>query len=110
MEEITFDFATSQHVDFIYHSLCQMVKEENIEERFFLTANSLSQALFSELAFAQVLLAFLDQQPVALIMFSETKRNFDLFNAPVFIFTISTSYLLRAEKKLHHNLLSKSKK
>ena len=80
--EITFKLAEPQEATFIFQSLKEAAAEANLSDRFFLTKENLWKALFSEKAFAESLLAYLDNQPVGLVLFSVTNRNFDLFNGP----------------------------
>jgi ribosomal protein S18 acetylase RimI-like enzyme len=80
--KITLKLAEPRDLEFIFQSLKDAAIEENLSHRFFLTKEGLFEALFSEKTLAQVWLAFLDNQPVGLVLFSMTHRNFDLFNGP----------------------------
>ncbi|HYF98411.1 MAG TPA: GNAT family N-acetyltransferase [Coxiellaceae bacterium] len=84
-------YAKPDDLHFIYQSLKAMVEEQNIQDRFSQTADSLAEALFSDHPLAEVLLAELDGKLVGFCLFSLTNRNFDLFNAPgIYIHEIYT--------------------
>lgn len=80
--EINFKLAEPNNVEFVFQSLKDEATKQNLTHRFFLTKERLFDALFSEKAFAEVLLAWLDNQPIGLILFSMTQRNFNLFHGP----------------------------
>lgn len=80
--EVKFRLANQNDIDFIFHSLREMASEEGISERFSQTPASISQALFSEHRFAEVLIAECEQNPMGLCLFSTTNRNFTVFAAP----------------------------
>jgi ribosomal protein S18 acetylase RimI-like enzyme len=82
MDKLTFKIAESSDGEFIFHNLKNGAVEQNLTDRFSLTPESLNEALFSENAFAEVLLASLNGQTVGFILFSMTNRNFNLFNGP----------------------------
>jgi ribosomal protein S18 acetylase RimI-like enzyme len=79
--KITFRKAVSDDTAFIYQSLKDMALEQDLEDRFTLTEKSLWDALFSEKSFAEVIFALSDLQPIGLVLFSMTNRNFDLFSS-----------------------------
>jgi GNAT superfamily N-acetyltransferase len=96
---VIFRLATPHDNAFIYQALKDMALEENIADRFTLSEEKLNAALFSEKAFAEVLLAILDDQPVGLIVFSMTHRNFDIFSAPgIYIHNLYTVKSFRKNK------------
>ena len=74
--------ATSNDLDFIYQSLKDYVKEGGVAHRFKHTQDSLKAALFSQHPIAEVLIAEQNGQPVGFALFSNTQRNFPLFNGP----------------------------
>ena len=74
--------ATKTDLKFIYDSLKDLAFEENISKRFSLTEEKLFTALFSEAAFAEVILVDLNAKSIGLLLFSLTNRNFDLFPSP----------------------------
>jgi len=71
--------AAQTDLSFIYDSLKNLAFEENISNRFSLTEEKLFKALFSETAFAEVILVDLNAKSIGLLLFSLTNRNFDLF-------------------------------
>ena|ERR1700722_9884100 len=82
MKTLTFKIAEPSDAEFVFKSLKNGVIEQNLTDRFSLTKDNLEKALFSENTFAEVLLAFSNNQPVGLILFSMTNRNFNLFKGP----------------------------
>lgn len=75
-------YAVSSDADFIYKSLFDMAVEEGIGQRFQLNQKELSNMIFGENRLADVIIAELDHTPVGLVVFSETNRNFTLFQKP----------------------------
>jgi ribosomal protein S18 acetylase RimI-like enzyme len=97
--EINFKFAKPNDVGFVFESLKKGTSQQNLTHRFSLTKERLWDALFSEKAFAEVLLAHLDNQPIGLILFSMTQRNFDLFHGPgIYIHCLYVAELFRRMK------------
>lgn len=81
-DKITLKVAESSDVEFIFQNLENAAKEQNLMSRFSLTQPGLMEALFSEKAFTEVILAHHGNQSVGFILFSITQRNFNLFNGP----------------------------
>ncbi|HLD17328.1 MAG TPA: GNAT family N-acetyltransferase [Coxiellaceae bacterium] len=82
-------FAKPSDLKFIYQALKNMAQEQGVIGRFCKTPDFFEKALFSETPLAQVLLAEQDNEVVGLCMFSETNRNFTLFEKPgIFIHDI----------------------
>lgn len=81
-KNITFRMAEALDATFIHQCLQSMVMEQNLQERFNLSKQDLSDALFGDKKIAEVILVLANNQPVGLVMFSMTNRNFDLFNGP----------------------------
>jgi len=66
--------------EFIYDSLLAMVEEEMIANRFSMTRNDLSEALFGKSAIAEALVAEMNDVQIGFLLFSETNRNFTVFS------------------------------
>lgn len=75
-------FAQIPDLDFIYRSLKKVAQEDGYLERFYLTLNSLQEALFSAQAHSECLIAEVNKQPVALMLFSTMHLNFNRFHKP----------------------------
>ena len=89
--------ASTEHSDFIYQALKEMAVEENIHDRFSLTREDLDSALSTEVA--EAVLAFSNDIPVGLVLFSMTNRNFDFFKGPgIYIHDIYVSPSARRQK------------
>lgn len=69
-------------IDFIYNGLKSLAEEENISDRFVMTKDDLFDRLFGRLILAEVLIAEIDGEKSGLLLFSETNRNFILFEKP----------------------------
>ncbi len=70
--------ATVEDMDFIYQSLRSLASEENIIDRFAHSQEALEKIIFTNRR-AEVLIVSNNGNPAALALFSETYRNFDLY-------------------------------
>lgn len=99
MDPITIRQAIPSDNFFIYNSLKDMADEEKVPDRFYLTAEYLYSALFSADSFAEVRLAYFNDQAVGVVLFSVTNRNFDLFKSPgIYIHNIYIQAAFRRKK------------
>jgi ribosomal protein S18 acetylase RimI-like enzyme len=81
-ETISCRNATQDDMDFIYNSLFDMAIEEKIQNRFHMNLSELYNRLFGENKLAEVIIAEITNALVGLVVFSETNRNFTLFDRP----------------------------
>ena len=80
--EIGIKMAVPKDIDFIYETMEKLAVEQGFTDRFTLTSEKLKHALFGSKAFAEVLIATVNQERAAFLMFSMTNRNFDVFKGP----------------------------
>jgi GNAT superfamily N-acetyltransferase len=74
--------AQSRDVPFIYESLKAIAIEQGVLSRFIMTHKRLEEALFSDKAFAECIVAELDQHAAGLLLFAVTHQSFTVFNTP----------------------------
>lgn len=72
--------ATNEDIDFIYKSLLNMVIEEKVEDRFTISKSALEGKFFL-LKLANCFIARSNQTPIGLCIYSQTNRNFTLFES-----------------------------
>ena len=83
MQITTLRKATETDVPALYTALQAMVLEQKIEHRFNLTPQKLSEVLFAKNnGGAEVLCATDNDKILGFVLYSETNRNFDLFDGP----------------------------
>src|SRR5579871_6869430 len=86
MQSATFNvncrLAKSDDIPFIYESLKSVAEEQNMLNRYSQTRQTLQDALFSEKAFADCIIADLDGKPAGLLLFSVVNLNFNMFPSP----------------------------
>ncbi len=74
--------AVPHDLEFIYECLFALFDEENNLDKFSQTQESLFEALFSSKAFAECIIAELNNTPVGIMLFSVTQHNFTMFSTP----------------------------
>ncbi|MBS0290151.1 MAG: GNAT family N-acetyltransferase [Proteobacteria bacterium] len=74
--------AQAQDLEFIYQCLLSLFEEEGNLEKLSQSPGTLFNALFSENAFAQCIIAEINQKPVGILLFSVTQHNFTAFPSP----------------------------
>ncbi len=81
--------AGPRDLEFIYESLFNLFDEEECLDKFSQTQETLFEALFSNKAFAECIVAELNNVPVGLLLFSVTQHNFTIFPSPgIFVHNI----------------------
>ncbi len=83
MQTTTLRKAAETDVPALYTALQAMVAEQKIEHRFTLTEPKLSDALFAKNTGGVEVLCATDKDKIlGFVLYSETNRNFDLFDGP----------------------------
>ena len=83
MQSFTYRKAIANDVCAIYAAMKSMVQEQKVEHRFTLTEEKLANALFSKIhSVAEVFCALDNNKIIGFVLFSDTNRNFDLFEKP----------------------------
>jgi GNAT superfamily N-acetyltransferase len=82
MQSLTFRNAHVNDTNDILEALQSLAIEQGLKDRYVLTSAKLHAALFSASAFAEALLALMDDKLAGLALFSPTNRSFDLFDRP----------------------------
>ncbi len=75
-------FAQKEDVDFIHESLTHLVEEQGTKDRYSQTPQSLFYALFSKEAFAECIVAEVNETPIGMLLFSISNMNFTVFPSP----------------------------
>ncbi|MBS0286960.1 MAG: GNAT family N-acetyltransferase [Proteobacteria bacterium] len=79
---VTCSMATQSDIEFIYDCLFNLFDEDNQLENFSQTQETLFEALFSSKAFAECIVAQINNKPVGILLFSVTQLNFTHFPSP----------------------------
>ncbi len=83
MQSFTYRKAIANDVIALYAAMRAMAHEQNVEHRFTLTEEKLANAIFSKINLVAEIFCALDNNKImGFILFSDTNRNFDLFEGP----------------------------
>lgn len=94
----TCSMATFHDLEFIYESLFNLFDEEGNLDKFSQTQETLYNALFSDKAFAECIVAKMNNKPVGILLFSVTQHNFTSFPSPgIFVHNI---YVVPEQRRL----------
>lgn len=75
-------FAKNDDVAFIHECLSQLVQEQGTQDRYSQTPESLFYALFSPEAFAECIIAEVNNAAIGILLFSVSNMNFTIFPSP----------------------------
>lgn len=75
-------FAQNEDVAFIHECLRQLVQEQGTQDRYSQTPESLFYALFSPEAFAECIIAEVNNTAIGMLLFSVSNMNFTIFPSP----------------------------
>lgn len=75
-------FAQKEDVNFIHECLKHLVEEQGIKERYSQTPETLFYALFTKEAFAECVIAEVNETSIGILLFSVSNMNFTVFPSP----------------------------
>lgn len=75
-------FAQNEDVASIHECLSQLVQEQGTQDRYSQTPESLFYALFSPEAFAECIIAEVNNTAIGMLLFSVSNMNFTIFPSP----------------------------
>ncbi|MGE3318247.1 MAG: N-acetyltransferase family protein [Candidatus Berkiella sp.] len=74
--------AQQEDVDFIHECLLHLVQEQGTADRYSQTPDSLFYALFSKEAFAECVVAEVNETNIGILLYSVSNMNFTIFPSP----------------------------